>query len=96
VGPQARGAVPALTELLRTRVRGKGKKKGAEDIRPDVAEALGQIATDKDKRAIEALKAVVEGRERNRALKKAAATALRGDGAAQGPGAEGREVSEVP
>jgi HEAT repeat protein len=78
IGLQARGAVPTLATVLKTRVKGKGKGKANEDdIRADVAITLGAIATPEDTVAIEALKSVIEGKQRNRELKKAATDALR-------------------
>ena len=47
------------------------------DIRVEVATALGSVATAEDVAAIEALKAVSEGKQRNKALKKAAGDSLR-------------------
>jgi HEAT repeat protein len=79
IGLPARGAVPALTDILTARVRGPKNNKGKtdDDIRPDVATALGKVARREDTAAIEALRALSEGKQRNRALKKAAGDALR-------------------
>lgn len=80
IGPSARSAVPALTDIL----TGKAKtKKGAkdmagDDMRVDVAVALGKVSKPEDTQAVEALKAIVENKKlRNQALKKAASAALR-------------------
>jgi HEAT repeat protein len=78
IGAEARGAVPALTNILKAKVKGKGKgKRNDDDIRADVATTLGSIATKEDTAAIEALKAVSEGKQKNKALKQAAGDALR-------------------
>jgi HEAT repeat protein len=78
IGLEARGAVPALTSALKAKVKGKGKgKANDDDIRAEVATALGAVATSEDAAAIAALKAVSEGKQRNKALKKAASDALR-------------------
>lgn len=80
-GPQARGAVPVLSNLLTGKLSSpKAKKKGKgndDDFRVDVALALGAIARAEDRAAIDALKSVSEGKQRNRALQKAASDSLR-------------------
>jgi HEAT repeat protein len=77
-GLEARGAVPALASVLKAKMKGKGKgKANDDDIRVDVAIALGAIAREDDTVAIEALRAVSEGKQRNKALKKAAGEALK-------------------
>jgi HEAT repeat protein len=80
IGMEARSSVPALAALLAGKMKNKKKNKGKgndDDIRTDVAVALGSIATAEDTAAIEALKAVSEGKQKNKALKKAASDALR-------------------
>jgi HEAT repeat protein len=81
-GPAARSAVPVLTDLLKdpaakTKVKNNKKKMPADDLRVDAAEALGSIATASDKEAVEALTALTDKMQKNRALKMAANTALR-------------------
>jgi hypothetical protein len=73
---EARAAVPALASVLKAKTKGKGKYND-DDVRVDVAVALGAIATEEDKAAIEALRSVSEGKQRNKALKKAAGEALK-------------------
>lgn len=83
IGLQARGAVPVLTDVLTGRIsnpstaRRKGKNLADDDLRIDAALALGSVARGEDTAAIEALRSFAEGKQRNRALKKAAATSLR-------------------
>jgi HEAT repeat protein len=80
-GKQARSAVPALTEVLTGKTKEKNKKKGKDlednDVRPEAATALGSIATEDDKDAIAALKSVAEGKQKNKALQKAAGDSLK-------------------
>lgn len=82
IGLQARGAVPALTDIVSGKAKGLkvAKKKGKgndDDIRADAAIALGSVARPEDSGAIEALKSVSEGKQKNKALKAAATDALR-------------------
>ena len=81
IGLRARGAVPVMSDILTGKIRSpkasKKNKKGDDDIRTDVAIALGSVAKPEDKNAIDALKTVSEGKQRNRQLKKAAAISLR-------------------
>ncbi len=85
MGPEARSAVKALTDVLTgkissgPRVKGKGKKKGPidDDIRVEAAVALGEVAKAEDTAAVEALRSIAEGKQRNRQLKKAAGDSLR-------------------
>src|SRR4051812_14205242 len=80
IGPQARGAVGALSDIVSGKAKmGKANKgKGNDDdIRADAARALGSVAKAEDKAAVEALKAVSEGKQRNRELKAAAGESLR-------------------
>jgi len=79
IGPQARGALPALTEMLTTPQKmAKGKANlNDDDVRLDAAVALGKLAKPSDTAAINALKLVSEGKQKNKALKKAAENALR-------------------
>jgi len=85
IGKQARGAVRVFTDVLTGKIKTakvgkKNKNKGNdEDIRVEVATALGKVARPEDKQALEALKGLTEGKKakRNRALKQAAANAIR-------------------
>ncbi len=81
IGLQARKAVPVLTDVVTGKIRspkgGKGKNLADDDVRLDAAIALGAVAKPEDTAAIEALKSVSEGKQRNKALKKAATDALR-------------------
>ncbi|MGL4555772.1 MAG: HEAT repeat domain-containing protein [Gemmataceae bacterium] len=79
IGPAARGAVPALSELVTAKAKMKTKAKDLtdDDIRIDAAAALGKVAKKEDKVAIDALKEVSEGKQRNKALLKAAQGSLR-------------------
>ena len=64
--------------MLKAKVKGKGKGKfNDDDVRVDVAVALGSIAKSEDAAAIDALRAVSEGKQRNKALKQAAGEALK-------------------
>jgi HEAT repeat protein len=79
IGKEARSAVPALASVLTGKVKkakGKGKAND-DDIRADVATALGSIATAEDTVAIDALKSILEGKQKNKQLKKAAGDAYR-------------------
>ncbi|MFO0846708.1 MAG: HEAT repeat domain-containing protein [Gemmataceae bacterium] len=82
IGPEARKAVPALTDVLTGRIASpkaprKGKNLEDDDVRLDAAAALGAVAKPEDKAAVAALKSVSEGKQRNRALQKAARESLR-------------------
>jgi HEAT repeat protein len=80
IGLQARGAVPALTDVLTGKIKSPRSKKGKgsdDDIRVEVARTLGLVAKAEDKAAIDALRAVSEGKQRNRELKAAASASLR-------------------
>lgn len=80
-GAPARGAVSVLSDILTGRIKTpKAAKKGKnndDDFRVDVAVALGSVAKAEDKAAINALKSVSEGKQRNKALQRAANDALR-------------------
>lgn len=79
IGPSARGALPTLTEMV-TNAQKMAKGKAAlndDDVRLDAAVALGKMAKPSDTDAINALKMVSEGKQKNKALKKAAESALR-------------------
>ena len=78
-GPRARGSVTAMADILSGKVKMGKKNKGGndDDIRIEVATALGSVAKSDDAAAIKALKAVSEGKQKNKALKKAAGEALR-------------------
>jgi HEAT repeat protein len=80
-GSNARSALSALTEVLNgksnTKLK-KGQKDLADnDVRPEVATAIGAIAKADDKDAIDALKGVAEGKQKNKVLQKAAGDALK-------------------
>jgi HEAT repeat protein len=82
MGLRARGAVRSLSDVLTGKIASpkaakKGKNLNDDDIRTEAAIALGSVAKAEDKVAIDALKAVSEGKQRNRALQKAAADSLR-------------------
>jgi len=80
IGGEARGAVPVMSDILLGKIKmtKETRRKGNDDdIRVEVATALGRIAKPEDKVAINALKAVSEGKQRNRMLQKAAADSLR-------------------
>jgi HEAT repeat protein len=80
IGKEARGAVPALTDVLTGKIKsGEKAKKGMvnEDIKVEVAAALGKIATKSDTDAIAALKAITEAKQRNKALLQAAVVSLK-------------------
>jgi len=82
IGMSARRAIPPLTDLVSGKMKtGKVQKKGKnlndDDIRPDAATALGSVAKKDDTEAIEALKGVAEGKQKNKSLQKAASEALR-------------------
>jgi HEAT repeat protein len=86
MGLQARGAVQTLSDVLTGKIsnnKTNNKKKGKDltdnDIRVEVATALGSIAKAEDTAAIEALKSVSEGKQnkKNKMLKQAASEALR-------------------
>ncbi|MFQ3591969.1 MAG: HEAT repeat domain-containing protein [Gemmataceae bacterium] len=79
IGPPARGALPILTEMVSTPQKmAKGKAYlNDDDLRLDAAFALGKLAKPSDTAAINALKMVSEGKQKNKALKKAAEMALR-------------------
>ncbi len=78
-GADARSAVPVLTEIVKERVAGKGKKKMApEDLRIDAATALGVLARPSDKETIATLEALTEKKAKTpRGLKQAANAALK-------------------
>jgi HEAT repeat protein len=78
MGLQARGAVSALSDVLTGKIpNGTSKGKNDDDIRVEAATALGSVARAEDRAAIEALKSVAEGKQRNKALQKAAGDSLR-------------------
>src|SRR5262249_10509525 len=80
IGLQARGAVPALSDIVSGKVKMGKPNKGKgndDDIRADAARALGSVAKSEDKAAIDARNAVSEGKQRNRELKAVATEALR-------------------
>ncbi len=78
IGMEARSSLPTLASVLKGKVKGKGKGKfNDDDVRVDVAVALGAIAGPEDSAAIEALRSVSEGKQRNKALKQAAGEALK-------------------
>ena len=78
IGLRARSAVPAMTAIMSGKVKAGKKGKGNDDdIRIEVASALGSIAKSDDAAAVKALESVSEGKQKNKALKKAAGDALR-------------------
>lgn len=80
IGPAAKSAVPALVDALNGKINmkpGKAPGEAGADIRPEIATALGEIATSKDSAAIQGLEAHTDNKNRNRALKQAAENALR-------------------
>jgi HEAT repeat protein len=77
IGKPAHSSVSALTMALKGKVARPAKgKRNDDDIRIDVATALGEVANSEDTAAIAALKAVSEGKQRNKGLQKAASEAL--------------------
>ena len=77
IGLRARSAVPAMTDILNGKVKAAKKGKGNDDdIRLEVASALGSVAKSDDTAAIEALKTLSEAKRRS-PLKTAAGEALR-------------------
>jgi HEAT repeat protein len=82
IGMSARRALPTLTGIVdgsikSPKMKKKEKNLSDDDYRTAAATALGKIAKNTDTKAIEALKSVSEGKQKNRALKKAASDALR-------------------
>lgn len=82
MGKQARGAVGVLSDVLTGKIannksKGKGKDKDDNDVRVEAATALGSIAKAEDTNAINALKSVAEGKQRNKGLQKVANTSLK-------------------
>ena len=78
LGLRAHSAVPAMTDIMTGKVKAGKKGKGNDDdIRIEIASALGSVAKSDDAAAIKALKGVSEGKQKNKALKKAAGDALR-------------------
>jgi HEAT repeat protein len=80
IGVDAKAAVPALVSALKGQTP-KGKKamqldKDA-DVRVEMANALGAIATAADKDALAVLEPLTDRKERNRSLQQAASTAIR-------------------
>jgi HEAT repeat protein len=83
IGPDAHEALPTLVNGLRIPDPNDKKKKMAmmkgpnlNDIRVEVATALGNIANADDKAAITVLQALTDRRQRDRTLQKAAREAL--------------------
>lgn len=79
IGPSARAALPTLTDLVsKNQKKAKGKANlNDDDVRLDAAFAIGKMAKPSDTSAIDALKLVSEGKQKNKALKKVAEQALR-------------------
>lgn len=77
IGLEGRRALPVMTEILTGKAKG-GKKAGKmgndDDLRPDVATALGSIAKKEDSEVVSALKSAAEAKGRG-PLKGAAADA---------------------
>lgn len=77
IGLRARSAVPAMTDILNGKVKAAKKGKGNDDdIRLEVASALGSVAKSDDTAAIKALETLSEAKRRS-PLKTAAGDALR-------------------
>jgi HEAT repeat protein len=80
IGPEAKSAVPTLVLALKG-VAGKGKKPIAmdrdADVRVEIANALGAIASAGDKDALSALEALTDKKQRDRSLKQAATEAIK-------------------
>jgi HEAT repeat protein len=79
MGAEGRLAVPGLVELISGKPAKGGKKQPGPDveIRVEAVNALGQIAAPDDKAALDALTALTDKKQNNRALKQAANAALR-------------------
>lgn len=81
MGADARGAIGALVDALKTPPGGGGKKATSPnnlDIRADVCAALGEIASAKDEAAVKALEGIAgEKKSKNKTLMTAAREALR-------------------
>jgi HEAT repeat protein len=81
IGPDARPALPDLTDVVNGKVEG-GKKAdpnaAARDIRLEAVEALGNIANAKDETIISALEAIAadKGNKKNKALVQAVKLAV--------------------
>lgn len=77
LGGDAKSAIPVLVDVLKP-AKGGAMPRGT-DFRPEVATALGEIATPADKTAVDALKTLSEDRaiRRDRNLQKAIADALK-------------------
>ena len=77
IGLRARSAVPAMTDILNGKVKAAKKGKGNDDdIRLEVASALGSVAKSDDTAAIKALETLSEAKRKG-PLKTAAGEALR-------------------
>ena len=77
IGLRARSAVPAMTDILNGKVKAAKKGKGNDDdIRLEVASALGSVAKSDDTAAIDALKTLSEAKRKS-PLKTAAGEAIR-------------------
>jgi HEAT repeat protein len=79
LGADGRLAIPGLVELVANKPAKGSKKRPPPDveIRVEAVNALGQIASAGDKAAVEALTALTDKKQNNRALKQAANAALR-------------------
>lgn len=78
MGSSAKPAIPVLIEALK-RGMANNKKKGPPDpadMRIEAAEALGNIASSSDKEVVDALESMLDKKQRNRNLQKAAREAL--------------------
>jgi HEAT repeat protein len=76
IGPDARSAIPALTSALGPMAKGK-KGANPDDLRMDAVNALAAIATADDKGVIDSLTALTDKKQKDRALRQAANSALR-------------------
>jgi HEAT repeat protein len=80
MGKAGKPAVKALTEVLSGKMekgKGKGKMGNTDDIRLAVVTALGQLASADDKDAVSAVSGLLDKKNRNKELKKAAGKAIK-------------------
>jgi HEAT repeat protein len=76
IGSDARAAIPTLIDGLKAMGAPKKKGRNIDDVRADAAVALGNIATADDKAAVAALESLLDRKQRDRTLQKAAREAL--------------------
>jgi HEAT repeat protein len=80
LGKDGRDAVKPLTEILSGKMakdKGNKKKGNPDDIRMSVVTALGQLATADDKDTISAVNNLLDKKQKNKELKKAAKDAIK-------------------